>query len=65
MSLQPKRGIAAYENLRNQWRHDNPSASELETLRTCHKFAVATGLILREKLLQIQLEKLEGEHNEH
>jgi len=65
MRLKHKRGIAAYENLRNQWRHDNPSASELETLRTCRKFAVATGLILREKLLEIQLQKLEGKHNEH
>lgn len=52
---QPLRGISAYELLRGEFIATNPVHTEAELLAACVVFARASGLILREKILQHHL----------
>jgi len=58
--FQPLKGIAAYETLRREWIAANPEHNELELLQVCIQFARVCGLVLRERVLEMQLAKLQG-----
>jgi hypothetical protein len=53
---QTLKGIHAYERLRREWIAANPDHSEQELLSACITYAKICGLVLRQAIIQQQLD---------
>lgn len=52
--------LEQYELLRRGFIQDNPNATDIEIIKACIEFANNCGLTLSKKLLEINLQKVEG-----